>query len=1042
MATIAEIRQRPYLQVAHLLLIDGAPFAFTDNLELTSGWWTEDDRRIIPGLTVPDRLKISQDIEKGMLREEGATFTILDTDGTIPGLYGPYGKQYSLLGLRLKATEDPAPAFTIDGSGEALGLRPSFVGTEAIGPEGERHYYSACPWISNWPGQDHPSVQDPLPIVTDSSTGPYLVEGRKVMLYRIPYDEGTGTWVLPADEDEALQLLLWWGTLRQDGEVNGKEWTLVCHGPSSWLRKTLNSRGPTDWYRVAMDVPLIAGEEDKLFVRFVKRLGLNGNSWLGGEDWGVGYTIPAGDVDTVSNYIASALTALKSTPGTDGIWTSDDPVADSWGDIIWTKESVTIQGGNNEPGWAMVCTVGLHYKVWKLLGYEPAKFVGNNDGPEPQTYTLADHPGYYFGMFLTVPAGQPSSPQADPDWDGNGIPRIYTPTYPGGISVLPGAGQIEVGIHGEGYPDIYCESQTGRPYHAATLESGACDSTRWWAFRGKIQYPDKEEPIDTVQIARCSWVDSATIPGAIERGLDGLDARLWIGSWHDPKLYGCHFDKISLSLGWAGTTDSEDARIYCSPLAVFGTWEDKGDRVDWAFSRLLLSTGTAQWAGPGLDDPGDNALIPTYTDYSWADAGVNHPPWAVTGLRIMGDFEIADMGLGIPWQMVDEPDQDGFFKAAKILHPDLLRGKIVVHGPVQSQDIIEAIMAPRGWWISLRGKRYGLQAPYVEMTPADADVVLRPSDLAGEPGQPGSVRPQVSLRPVFPFDRLKVSHTNDPLSGFNEGQEETLRRARDSGARARPGDRGREIVAPDLRASTWWPQKPPINPWEPEFTKLWEHRIASWLAEPHRLVRGLRVSRIKGQDLYPGAIVRFTNPWPANATGTYGYTNAMARVVSVEHETASGAVVLDLLVQARPPEDILLYAPIGILPDDNTTPEGRYDPVTRVLQVTAWYGYGDYNMSGIIEPEDSSTGEKAKILVLQYDDVEWRQTAAGFVESYDPDAGEITLTVAGLTGTIYERMHGIVVLAPWDDGDQASWVQGRYAWHGQPGTADLPKLIF
>ena len=1033
MATVAEIRQRPFLKIAYLLLVDGCPFAFTDHLELTSGWWTPDDRRILPGLQVPQSLRISRDIEKGMLQEDPATFTILDSDGTIPTFYGPYGKEFSLLGLRLRATEDPAPSSTVDGSGEALGLRPSYVGTEAIGPEGERHYYSACPWITTWPGQDHPSVQDPLPIVTDSATGPYLVEGRRVMLYRIPYDEETQSWVLPSDGDEALQMLLWWGTLRQDGQVEGKEWSLVCHGPSSWLRKTLNSRGPTDWYRVGMDNPIIAGVEDKLYIRFGKQSGLAGTSWLGGEDWGVSYTIPAGDVDTISNYIASALTALKSTAGVDGIWTSDDPIADSWGDVIWSKESVTIQGGNNEGGWAMMLTVGIHWKVWKILGYEPLEYEGSNDGPEPMTYALKEYPEYFFARFTSVPAGYDIVPQADQNWDGNGKPRIYTPTYPGGLSILPGGGKLEIRIHGEGYPDIYCESQTGRPYHAATLESGACDSTRWWAFKGKLKLPD-QEAIDTVQIARCSWVDSATLPGAIERGLDGLDARLWLGSWHDPKLYGCNFEQINLSLGWAGTADSDEAAIYASPLAVLGTWEDRGDRVDWAFYRLLLSTGTAQWAGPGLDDPGDWSLMGTYPEYSWADAGANHPPWAGSALRILGDFECADLGLGIPWQMVQEVDEDGFCPASKILHPDLLRGKIVFHGAVQSQEVIEGIMAPRGWWISLRGKKYGLEAPYTELTSEDADVVLRPSDLGPE-------RPNVNLRPVFPFDKLKISHTNDPLSSYSSGQAEKLRKARDKGARARTGDRERELVSPDLRANEWWPSKPPVNPWEPELTKLWEHEIASWLAEPHRLVRGLKVSRIKGQDLYPGSIVKFTNPWPANSSGSYGYTNALARVISAEHDTASGAVTLDLLVQARPPEDILLWAPIALLVDDHTTPEGRYDPATKILTTARWYGYNSWNVKGLVEPEDSSTGEKAKIVILQYDDVSWRSTASGYVESVDLTTGEITLTSDGLTGTLYERMHGIVVLAPQDDPDQASWVLTRYAWHGQPGEAGLPKLL-
>ena len=146
MATVAQLRKRPHMRHAYLLLIDGVPFAFTDEYELStasgSTWWTADGRTLLSGLSVPN-LTISLDWESGLLEDNAVSFRVLDVDATtLPGFFGGAEKPYKLLGTRLTPGEDPAPAATLDQYGDALQLwdnaEGSYLGTEAIGKDGQR----------------------------------------------------------------------------------------------------------------------------------------------------------------------------------------------------------------------------------------------------------------------------------------------------------------------------------------------------------------------------------------------------------------------------------------------------------------------------------------------------------------------------------------------------------------------------------------------------------------------------------------------------------------------------------------------------------------------------------------------------------------------------------------------------------------------------------------------------------------------------------------------------------------------------------------
>ena len=228
---------------AYILLIDGIPWAWTSHPELNQEWWNIDDRIILPGLQVPN-LKFSIDIEAGTIEDEQVTFKILDADESILlNFFGGLEKTFSLTGERLSPLDDPAPSSIIDQYGNPLtlwdGNNGSYIGLEAIDPNGERHYYSCLPTQLDV-GSDHHAYETPLPIHTTTSVGPYLVEGRKACLFRIFFDQESNTWS-SFSTDSTLNRPLWWGTLKQAGSVDGKTWSIQFSGPSSWIRKTLNA---------------------------------------------------------------------------------------------------------------------------------------------------------------------------------------------------------------------------------------------------------------------------------------------------------------------------------------------------------------------------------------------------------------------------------------------------------------------------------------------------------------------------------------------------------------------------------------------------------------------------------------------------------------------------------------------------------------------------------------------------------------------------------------------------------------------------------
>lgn len=1023
MATISDLQTRPSMRHAYLLLLDGCPFAWTDEYSICtasgSPWWSYDERIILSGLTVPN-VKVSLDMESGLLEEDTATFKVLDLDETtIPEFFGGLDKDYKLLGIRLQPGEDPAPAATADQYGDALTLWNggfgSYLGLEAIGPDGERHHYSCLPHLAaTFPGHDHPSNSEPLTVYTEPTVGPYLVEGRKVTLWRLVYDEDTQTWPSPATQFESNRTLLWWGTLRQAGKVDGRVWSFSCSGPASWLRKPLNTRPPSGWFRVRTELTLTPAEA-AAEVYFRKRVYLNG--YVDQEMGTDTFTVTAGTLDDVVNSIATALNTIKSQAGTDGVWTDPDPVPGSEADISFTADQVSVWMADTTDFAAKVI-LKMHWKVWRFLGYDPQLNLAQHEEPQPQ---FAVHlPGIYFGTFSTTPFGTDAAiPNDNPSWTGGAGPHVYNPLYPGGVSTLSGEGGQDLKLTGPDGPGIeaYVESQTIRPPSSAQIDGLDADASRWWVFRGQIQRPgpipgEVGEVEEIYQVARLSWKNASGKPGVMHSS-DGIEIDVHLDRWVDPRLYGLNFEPLDPETGWAGRDGGEDGAILCAPLAVWGLWDGKPDNVGHTLIRLLTSTGTAEWV-PGQTDPGDNALV--IGDY--LTAGVND----IGAGTAAGDLEIFDLSLGIPQDMVDTGGFESIGDITGELPPGLQQSKLCALGPVQSEELIAAMLAPRDWAISLREKKYGVfqRSKYVTVTAPYLDIAtynIGVSDLAYAAGDP-SVDFDLSLRATSPFDSLTLNHTGHPVDNPTEGQVEKRYRARDTGARARQGTRERTVQAPDLPAREWWTSiDAPVSSWTVEFQGLWERQVAEWLSQPHRLISGLRISRPKGQYLYPGQPIRLTLPHPANSTGSYGFTAAIARVVAVTHEADSCAAVVDLLVQATP-SNVLFWGPLARVVDDVTDPEDRHDPATRTFFLTSWGGIQDN--SNQFEDLYFSAGTAAKFWVLQYDGIQWVKTCEGVVESVEVGVS-LTYTNAGLTGTFYNRMYALICLAPYDAQDVGSW---------------------
>jgi hypothetical protein len=958
-------------------------------------------RTVALGLEPPEAVKLGIGIvESGLPVDDGLTVTIVDRDGHLISFMKD--EPGDVVAERLGPLDDPAPATLLGPQGETVAVWGRHVNGEAIGAAGERRQFFVLPGVT-MPGLDHPAIG------SDDGAGGLRVsavrddarwlEGRMCALYLIRKDVDAGTWPSWQDQYDSGYSLQWIGTLK-GATAQSRAWRIECEGFSSLLRRTLNANRPAEWRQLAPILKFGPGE-GYMASAFCMRGSDGAPPQVGGYSaYAVSDALTSGTTPAeLALEVHTRLQAVAATPAAI-TWTTYQN-----GTISLTEDDLTLRVDNAIGVEGGVVALRMHQKAWLHLGWDlttnvqgfppgtalqsevevEAQAFGGSFAPSWDVGTADPAVDYWTGIFTTCPVGT-AFMESGYDADGDGAARTYQPIYAGGgVSVVYPEGGDEWGLWLGLGP--YMEGQLVKPPADATIGSGACDRAGFIAVRGKRKTGTLEDDAEDVyQVARVSWVDSNTYTGTVEP--DGSSrAVAYFEGWLDPALFGSKSTKLTEP--WAAKG------LEWAPLALVGYNADAPDRAHEVLLRVLLSTGTATWSGVGdaaTITPGANA----------------HPDADGPG----DDREIADLGLGIPADLIDYVS---FKQVASELPGGLGDGlnkcKLGYVGPFDAQALIEDVLRPRGWCFSLKGLRLGLFSRATPLDASDAEVTITTADVAGAPEDLPPLD-EVDFRPLEPLDLVEARWGASQIGGDGRDAQVVVQ-ARDSRAMARRGNARVDIEARSLLATGGW-----------SLQELWGTRLAQWYGEPHTMVT-VAVKGDTARDLWPGTIVRFTSSWPATREGAYGMSARVGRVVSVSRNTQTLAATCEILVEGRPPTTRRRFGPIARLTDSHTTVEGRHDSGTRTL-----YCYEDAfgrdgttsDVAGFTEPAWLGVGGRLKVAAwASWDGLTWEQTATFEVESVNTSAHTITYAAGTLSGTIWERRWTVLVGRPWDDQDANEW---------------------
>ena len=886
-------------------------------------------RSVLPGLIVPESVSFEIDIKTGALQPAGATFQILDTDGTLADLFATEEQTAYVLDQRVApGTANLGASVNIVG-GLTTNPRGQWIGIEKIGPAGERRQWPALPF--DLVGLDHPvhAGADPpngLPPVTVSPS-PIEFAGRMVTLYRIykdpelPLEEGASyyTW----DEAHAAGDLVWWGLMRDAGRVSGSRvWSIDCHGPDAMTRKTLGTRNTVTKTRIAAALTLDA-TESSVAIEFRCRgvAGASVETYFNSSifDHAITATDRAGLATEINGWIESALTGASfNVAGSGGdfeTWLDAEGVANPDagvtidGKFFVRRESKDL----NDDLTYGVMWITMHSRAWRVLGFEPETqhrdgptFPGTTDVAFSRLTTGADYlgeavpgSGYWRATFTTIERGYAHE---DIDaYDNDGAPREWWPYHTSEVFVLDQHGRQALRLLDEEPTSLYLEGQLTAGFSQfSEINATQTDRARWVMMSGdRVTVEDDAETADKVevsdaikvkQIACVSWVQGSAY-GTVSEGV-GFEPLLYVEHYLDPRGFG--IDNEELRADWSGKTSGKGA-ITLTPLNAYHYFlDDSYEHAPTLLAQIMLSTGASVgYNGTATDDGGSVTAGPnTHT---------SAPAFA-------GDYELADLGLAIPYQIVQHPDD---MRVVFDTLPgggfgDLCRLRLAYAGPFKADDVIDSIMRPRLLCWSLAGKQFGIfrMGP---VSPEDADISITESDLHGVVGDPASVIPVQSLRATGQLDGIALSYRWDPSA--NKTAIAVDLPALDAGANRRTGELVEKITDHGLCPTEWFDDSEwvtGVTDWRPLMRQLWQHEAATFLAKRHYSVT-LNLSRPKGQDAMPGSAIALTNQWLVSPTGTYGVTAATGRIISATHMLREGRTEIRAIVFATP--TVRHYAP-------------------------------------------------------------------------------------------------------------------------------------
>lgn len=1011
------LRAMESAHTAWLLVLEGVG-AWTNSEDLAGvADYFGDGRPLWSGLTAPS-WEMGIDVLDARIDDFRTTFEIQDRrdfegGGYLASLFRGWDPSEEQLEETLPAS-DVATAVV-----QVLGRH---VGTEHIGPAGQRQRW---PHLPGWTiGDQHLGLDvenAELPAATVSEV-PLVFRGRRVALFRVYRDVVT----YPEDPtqgwrpwDEAVKR--WWGTLEDHGTVDGSVWSLSARGPDSYVAGQLGSLSQTEGVPVSLPVQLRENE---------RAVAIRLRSWISSgtqaapdfdhhygesidfsEQLAASYTDP----QDLAFAVASIVDSYAAAVGADGVF--EEQFGQS---VRFGLDGVGIRIGDNlGPNRYGGLELVMHQRVWEQLGWDPATqdYVDNPAGLPieelPGSYSLDTALGYpvtsvtptappstgYWVMLFTTAGHLKFSGESSITFDNQGVERFYRPLYTQGAAVIPAdlQGGLVVQLDPIGGGQVRHTGQLDRPPAPDPADpdqpfpiGGAVTVDRQgvWMLVGPraTEFGDSE---DEVQFVVASWQESSTFPGTVG---PGIDPEIVITRWLDPRRFGV--DRVPIpetGRDWAILQNDGENQVRAFPVFRLGVVEHGySDRAEEVILRVLHTTGASTgWTGYEGD--------PTAT----IDTTPNEPVLTVGTF----DAEVRDLGLAIPQQLV-APASEWRAQFARLPDGGYRNFNLIARPGLEVSELFEGLFRFYGLMWSLRGGRYGVTTLLDRFGPEDVDVILTQSSKA--PRRGSVARTQQELRAFQPIDTFEVEYQFDPeAEKFRRKQ--TIR-ANDRGARYRADGYTYKAEVRGIRSTNGWLKR------RSEIARFWERR--------HFMLRRWPVlSRIVGEQVWPGSIVQVTEPRGVSQDGTYRIDAQIGIVVRVREDGSSKSMELDILVQADQSRPFYVMAP-------SASAYGWDSDTNEILVYDNYLGLPTEGWSdavGFVEPDWSTVGGDLDVKGLQWDgqqlNEQWTGTVIGVTTT--PGAARIQLSTPPVGG--YMRDQPCLVVPREYDNQTAAWALAYFA---------------
>lgn len=924
MPTTSQLAALEYVESGFLLRIDGFPASFVSedliNLEgmtwnnLSSGSWAPITASLdISSVGVQDNLNLQQ----GYIEDDSHIFKIKDVDGNFARLMF---RTVDPEALTVLTNINPGTVITANVvSSEGTSIRGKHIGTEYLDTDGGRHKFPS--YLQFRPGMEHIGASgDQVVSPALASDYPIVKAHRRVYLYRIyrdhityPSSHGATTW-RPPNEAEPI----WWGVLSGIGSTNMLDFEIRCYGRGSLLKATIGKDVPAQEAEIYPDVPLDPSEL-KYFLAFQRTFfdaGGDASTQLGRQCVIYGTSLFTGSLNYVDpfaanivdprinylNQIDQILREYQDDATASTIIFPEDPNAFA-PPLNWTDNDTAV--GVNNAGEFEIRTkyvlnptddpdinlnagrvtnhaevwIGLHHKLWKIIGYNP--YLQSRVPADSEFATtmeeasdIADYPAGYILMSVNTCSDSIRGGYAknfsesitignnvinamnDGDYDAvnnGGNWRKFKPLFKNGSIIIssnlssqsPQRAVInnpsEYYWRGQlNYPPLGANGGSSDGYSIGTMAVNTAGS--WMIYGDRLvkevgSGDDLTQEIEELQIVNASW-RASTANYFMETSI--ISPSLVIHKFRDPKLFGITHGKV-LDEDWISGVGLEgSAGIKCRPILDvrdLGTAQKDPDRLDVVMQKLLSTTGQgARWQG--FDGTGAGASFVA----GFNDNGASAPT----------DADYAVFGCGIPTGTLQSAQQ--FKSVVDGLPEELQRCRVYNAGPLNLDEVWPGMLQSRGLAWSLHGGQYGIFDYTKIPSPEDCELTIADDDIVSS--DPAFI-PVQEFREAAPIDKITLNYNWDLKEEALTAQE--IFQAQDHQKRSRMGESTLEIndrsICVAMKAAGTWRQR--------------AKDIATFWGSQHDIVF-LPVERIKGRQVEIGSPVLITNRRLINSLGARG----------------------------------------------------------------------------------------------------------------------------------------------------------------------------